>query len=136
MARPNKGLYHVEGLQSDPQSKRRLRGILSTISGERSVDEVCRELGIGKTHFAELRRRVLQGGIDAIAPRPVGRPSQMTTPATQETEALQQRIAELERENAILHTRLELSALPSLRETPSSKSRGSRPPAAERRAIP
>ena len=125
MARPNKGLGHVDSQPGDPQSKRRLCGILSTTGGQQSVDEVCKELGIRPTYFAELRGRALRGALAALAPRPVGRPPRR--PATSESEVmvLRQRIAELERENQILHARLDLAQVTTL-EVHGSKSAASR----------
>ena len=111
MARPNKGLGHVDRQSADPESKRRVCGILSTVSGQRSVDEVCRELGIGRTYFDELRRRTLQGALAAIAPRPVGRPPRRRGISESEVAALRARIVVLERENRILHAQLDLATL-------------------------
>jgi hypothetical protein len=144
MVRPNKGLDHVDGLEGDRQSKRRLRGILSTNSGLQPVDDVCGELGICPTYFADLRTRVLRASLDELAPRPVGRPPRRTTLSVQEVEAMRQRIADLEHEVALLHTRLELAAVAAMRETRQSKSPGRtmasahahRSAAAARRAVP
>ena len=124
MARPNKGLGHVDSQPGDPQSKRRVCGILSTVSGLRPVDEVCRELGIGRTYFDELRRRALQGALAAIAPRPVGRPPQTAT-AEPEVMALRAQVAVLQRENQILRAQLDLASVATL-ETRRSKSAASR----------
>ena len=99
-------------------------GILSTVSGLRPVDEVCRELGIGRTYFDELRRRMLQGALAAIAPRPVGRPPQRTATAESEV-ALRAQVAMLERENQILRAQLDLASVTTL-ETRGSKSAASR----------
>ena len=64
MARPNKGLGHVDGLKGDPENKWRLKVVLSTITEDLFVDEACEELAIGPTQFANLRRQVLQGFLD------------------------------------------------------------------------
>jgi len=128
MARPNKGLGHVDGLQGDPESKYRLKVVLATLTGEMLVDEAYDELGIGPTQFANLRKQVLQGALDALQPKPVGRPRRVTQRTEDEVEAMEQRIAELERDEAILRSRLELAILPLLRETRRPKSRGRTPP--------
>ncbi|MFN8827788.1 MAG: helix-turn-helix domain-containing protein, partial [Planctomycetota bacterium] len=39
-----------------------------------SVADACKELGVGPTQFANLREQMLQGALDALEPRPVGRP--------------------------------------------------------------
>ena len=144
MVRPSKGLGHVDGLPCELQSKQRMRVILSTISGQLRVDEGCRQLSIGPTHFDTLRRRFLLGGGAALAPRPIGRPRRTAMVSMEEVESLRERNAELEREVVVLRARLELAALGGLPETPRSKSRGrastlGRGPgsaAALRRAVP
>jgi hypothetical protein len=126
MVRPSKGLGHVDGLGLEQLTRQRLRVILSTIApsnGPLRVDEACRQLGIGPTYFDELRRRVLRGAGAAIAPRPMGRPRRLATSSV-EDQALQRRITDLEQENALLQTRLELAQLALMRETRRVKSRG------------
>lgn len=49
MARPNKGLGHVDGLKGDPEDKLRLKILLATVTGEMLVDEACDELELGPT---------------------------------------------------------------------------------------
>ena len=119
MARPNKGLDHIDGLQGDRTEKHRLRCILSTLLGLRSVAEVCIELAIGRTYFAMLRVRVLQACLDALAARPTGRPRRVPVEVQQEIAAMRQRIAELEQENRLLNARLELATLPLPRRSKS-----------------
>lgn len=115
MARPNKGLGHVDGLTGNRQTKERLRAVLSTLLGVQSVDEVCKELGIRRTHFQELRARALGGAMAALEPRPPGR-KPMPVPVTlADVHALQQRVGELEREVVLLRAQLELAlAMPEL----------------------
>lgn len=144
MARPNKGLGHVDQLPGDPQGKRRLRVILSTLSGQLSVAEACDELGIGPTYFAVLRTRVLRGALVALAPLPVGRPPRAAATVTEaEAEALRRQIVDLTRENTILRARMEVAESRVL-EIPRSKSaswpprpdRRPRAAAPQRRAVP
>jgi hypothetical protein len=136
MARPNKGLGHVDGLQGDPESKFRLKVVLATLSGEMFVDEAYEELGVGPTQFANLRKQVLQGALDALEPRPVGRPRRASQMTDDEVEAMQERIVELERDAKILRTRLELAVLPLLQEKPRPKSGAPKPPPPRRAAPP
>lgn len=130
MARPNKGLGHVDGLQGDPEDKWRLKVVLATLTGEMLVDEAYDELGIGPTQFASLRKQVLQGALDALQPKPVGRPRRVTARTEEEVEAMAQHIAELERDAAILRSRLELAILPLMQEKPGPKSGRRTPPSA------
>src|SRR5688572_2025280 len=134
MARPNKGASHVDGLIGTRESKRRAKTILQTVSGELSVSEACDEIGVGPTHFANLRTQALQHLLDGLQPLPVGRRPRVQ-PASGREVAQQQRIEELEHENAILRARLELALLLSQAEVRRSKSAGQasatpRPPGA------
>lgn len=123
MPRPNKGLGHVDGVQGDKETKWELKVILATLTGEMLVDEAYEELGIGPTQFANLRKQALQGAHDALLAKPVGRPRRVTTRTSEEVEALEDRIVELERDAAMLRSRLELAILPMLKEPRRSKSR-------------
>jgi hypothetical protein len=144
MARPNKGSAHVEKLLGDPQSKHRGQMIVSTIARERSVAEACQELQIGPSYFDELRTRFLQAGVTELAPRPVGRPQRSAAVSESDVVGLRQRVAELERENAILRAQAELAAVTHVAEAPRSKRhrgataarRGSRPAATRGRDLP
>jgi transposase-like protein len=97
-------LEHLEGSQ---RAKIRLKAILETLSGQRSIPEVCEELGIQESMFHRVRSEVLQTALDRLEPRPLGRPSLPATP-----QDLQ--VAELEAEN--LRLQLELKAAEVRRE--------------------
>ena len=132
MPRPNKGLGHVDGLQGDLESKWRLKVVLSTLTGEMLVDEAYEELGIGPTQFANLRKQVLQGALDSLQAKPVGRPRRVSTRTDEEVDAMERHIAELEHELTVLRSRLELAILPLLKGTkPRSKSRRQASPPGE-----
>lgn len=110
----------MDGLQGEAQPKQRLRCILSALFGLKSVAKACRELGIGPTYFRLLRIQVLQACLDALAPRPTGRPPLVPRAVRQELQEQRARIVELEREVQILRTQLELAAVTASRP----KSRG------------
>jgi len=123
MARPNKGLAHLDGLEGDEDSKDRLYAVLATLTGEMLVEEAYDELGVGPTQFANLRKRALQGALDALLPRPGGRPRNEVAVSLGEVEAMRERIAELEVYAAKLRAQLEIAMLPLLKEPRRSKSR-------------
>jgi hypothetical protein len=129
MARPNKGLGHIDNLRGEEDDKWRLRVILSTLTGELFMDEAYDELGVGPTQFANLRKQVLQGALDALQARPVGRPRRATSVSEDEVQAMRRRIAELERDAKIQRSRLELAILPLLGGRPRSKRGGGTKPA-------
>jgi hypothetical protein len=64
----------VDGLAGSALAKRRLRLILETVSGERSVAEACAELGISEAAFHKLRGRFLAESVGLLEPRSAGRP--------------------------------------------------------------
>jgi hypothetical protein len=123
MARPNKGLAHLDGLEGDEDRKDRLYAVLATLTGEMLVEEAYDELGVGPTQFANLRKRTLQGALDALLPRPGGRPRNEVAVSLEEVEAMRERIAELEVYAAKLRAQLEIAMLPLLKQPRRTKSR-------------
>jgi len=96
----------LEHLQGSERAKTRLKGILETLSAERTIPDVCDELGIGESMFHRVRSEVLQAGLDRLEPRPLGRPPQ---PPTEDAH-----VAELEAE--ILRLQMQLKAAEVRRE--------------------
>lgn len=101
------GTNLVEHLEGSERAKARLKAILETLSGQRSIPEVCEELGIQESMFHRVRSEVLQTALDRLEPRPLGRPPRQTSPQDV-------REAELEEEN--LRLQLELKAADVRRE--------------------
>ena len=100
--RPGEGVKHVERLAGDETGKHRLRVILETLSGERSIEQACAELGVSASRFHELRHEALQGALDALAPGAAGRPARQVD-ALAEAE----RARALERDKAELEVELQ-----------------------------
>ena len=101
------GTNLVEHLEGSERAKARLKAILETLSGERSIPAVCEELGIHESMFHRVRSEVLQTALDRLEPRPLGRPQQQQLPQDLH-------VVELEEENLRLH--LELKAAEVRRE--------------------
>jgi transposase-like protein len=101
------GVQLVEHLDGSERAKIRLKAILETLSGGRSIPEVCEELGIQESMFHRVRSEVLQTALDRLEPRPLGRPPQQQPPHDL-------RVAELEEEN--LRLQMELKAAEVRRE--------------------
>jgi hypothetical protein len=112
------GAKLVERLEGSQRAKARLKAILETLSGERSIPEVCEELGIQESMFHRVRSEVLQTALDRLEPRPLGRP-----PLPQLPQDLQ--AAELEAEN--LRLQLELKAAEVRRELAENLPRLAKP---------
>jgi hypothetical protein len=101
------GANLVERLEGSERAKTRLKAILETLSGQRSIPDACAELGIQESMFHRVRSEVLQTALDRLEPRPLGRPSQ--APPAEEL-----RLAEMEEEN--LRLQVELKAAEVRRE--------------------
>ena len=111
MGRPNKGVHHIDGCDGSELSKQRTKLILETITGERSVQSACDELGIQRARFAELRIKALQGAVDALEPGRPGRPRVHDPEQEQHDRELDAHIRTLERLLLISETKGLLSEL-------------------------
>ena len=127
MARPNKGVNHVDEIQGSKESKRRAKLILKTITGEMSVREACEQLGVGPTQFANLRTQALEGLVDSLGPKPAGRRPRVQVASPREVD-LAQRVADLEHENRLLRAQVEVAGLRRRQEAKHSKSPGAPTP--------
>jgi hypothetical protein len=111
----------VAHLDGSTTAKERMELILATITGQVSVVRAAKLLDISEAMLYKLRTRALQGGLEELEPKPVGRPSQRPSAAEQERAQLAARVAELERELAVQHVRLELAqTLPHVVRSDSS----------------
>lgn len=70
----------AEKLEGPDGAKRRLKVILETISGTKTIDEAATEIGVGAARFHELRKEALQGALAALEPKPAGRPRTVEEP--------------------------------------------------------
>ena len=93
--RPITGVKLIERLDGPRAVRRRVRVVLATIAGGLTIAQACAELGIGRTQFHALRWRVLEGALEALRPRPRGRPRAIERESLA-VQQLQARIRELE----------------------------------------
>ena len=73
MSRPTSGVKMLDPLPGSPEAKARLAAIIATISGEKSIPDVCRELGLGEARFHELRKEFLSGALGLLERQTAGR---------------------------------------------------------------
>ena len=73
--RPPKGAGLVEQLEGSEAAKERLKQILKTFTGELTVAEASRMLGIGEARFHALRCEMLEAATQALEPKAKGRPA-------------------------------------------------------------
>jgi hypothetical protein len=99
----------IDKLAASAAARERTEMILSTLGRQRSVEEACIRLGIGRTRFQDLRRRLLQAAVEALEERAAGRPRLARGPDDPERKALQGRVDELEGEVSRLKIELELA---------------------------
>jgi hypothetical protein len=112
------GANLLERLEGSERAKIRLKVILQTLSGQRTIPDACEELGIQESMFHRVRSEVLQTALNRLEPRPLGRPLRQQSPHDL-------RVAELEEENLRLH--VELKAAEVRRELAEKLPRLARP---------
>ena len=108
--RKPQGWKLIEGLGGDAQGKARLIAVLQTLAGERTVKDVCQELGIQQSRFFEMRTNWLHEARDLLSPKRVGRPphEQLVDP---QVRALEARISELQQQVAAAELRAKLAEM-------------------------
>jgi len=109
--RPPGGSRHVMPLTGAVEQKHRLRVVLDVMGGVMSVKRGCEVLAVSEARFHQLRHQVLQGALDALAPRRPGRPRASQPHDTAQVEELKRQVRELEMDlqAALVRTELALS---------------------------
>lgn len=74
MARTTDGPKHARKVEASARAQKRLQAILETLSGDKTVAEVCTELGINEARFHVIRKQALQAAAERLEPQPTGRP--------------------------------------------------------------
>ncbi len=109
--RPPRGAEHAERVAASAETKSRLKTILQTLSGEKSVEEACRELEVTETHFHRLREKALAGAAAALEPKAAGRPRTEPDRETSEMAALKAQVQELKLDLRAAQIREELAVV-------------------------
>ena len=99
----------VEALEGSEEAKERMRVIVETLAGHKSVQEACQKLGIGKSAFHEIRTESLQGALEKLEPKPRGRPRQEISGEQQDLERLRKENEQLKVRLQVAHVREELA---------------------------
>jgi hypothetical protein len=120
------GAQLVERLDGSEHAKGRLKVILETLSGHKTIPQACEELGIQESMFHKMRAQVLQTAVDRLEPRPAGRKPQLTSAESRRIEELEAELMQTRMDLKTTDIRRELAeALPRLgrrRESPGAKS--------------
>ena len=85
------GTKLLKKFHATDHAQSRMRAILQTMSGQKTIAEACEELDIGEAMFHRMRDRALAAGLQALEAKPMGRPRTATT-------AEASRVAELEQQ--------------------------------------
>jgi hypothetical protein len=94
----------ADRVTASEQARARMKVLLETITGDKTMDQACDALSIHKTQLFRLRTRMLEAAAASLEPQPIGRPPEAVPPQTA-------RIAELEAELNKLHVELQASRL-------------------------
>ena len=96
--RPPKGSELVEGLEGSGDAKARLKVAIETLMGSKTIGEACEELGVKEAMLHVLRTRALQGALEALEPKAMGRPRKEVSADPRLIEDLKEENERLQRE--------------------------------------
>ncbi len=97
MARPPNGPDMVDGTEGSPDAKARLKVILETIAGTKTIAEACGVLGMCEAAFFKLRTRVVQEAVEGLEPRKPGRKPRETSVDEAKIRGLESEVEKLRR---------------------------------------
>ena len=90
------------------QARERTKVMLLTLTGQWTVQDGCTRLGISRTRFQDLRRRMLEAAVSVFEHGRPGRPRQHGERRPGGVQELKRRISTLLLENRKLRAQLEL----------------------------
>lgn len=95
----------MRGTEKEDLARLRAEKIIRVQSGQMTVREAARQLGVSRKTYYKWEKRLLSRMVDALSEREVGRPGKVTD---QEKEALLKRNRELENEVLVLKQTLHI----------------------------
>jgi hypothetical protein len=99
----------VARTRAGSEARERTKVILLTLAGAWSVARGAERLGVGRTRFGVLRRRMLHGATAALEARAAGRPPHERAVEDEATTTLRGEVARLEHELGRLRVELDLA---------------------------
>jgi len=102
----------VDAVPASPDARERTKVIFSTLAQSCSVQAGCRRLGMERTRFQDLRRRLIRAAVESVQERAVGRPRKPVR-SLGRSRALQERIVRLEQELARARAELDIARSPA-----------------------
>ena len=109
MARTSNMNTLVEKVEASPQARERARVILTTLAKRCSVQAGCTRLGIRRTHFQDMRRRMIEAAVRALEDRPSGRPRIRVQQTCRQLAQLRRRLATMEMDLRRTQVELEIA---------------------------
>lgn len=95
------GTKLLKKFTASPRAQARMRAILETLSGQKTIPQACAELGMREAMFHRIRDQALAAGLGALEAKPMGRPRTATTAQPSRLAALEQEKKDLK---IALHT--------------------------------
>lgn len=123
--RPPLGVKLVDGLGGSKHARERLKVLLGTLVGTRTIESAAEELGIKRSRLHVIREEMLEAALGVLEPRPTGRPRKDSAGASPDAyralsrrcEELTARCEALEREATLSRVRERVhAAMPHLAE--------------------
>ena len=105
------GPESVDELPGSEMAKDRLKTLLQTMMGECRVIEACQHLSISEPRYHQLKHQMLAAALEALEPRPAGRPVRVPSEAEKEIEKLQNELRERETELNVATVREEIALI-------------------------
>jgi hypothetical protein len=99
----------VDRIPASPDARERTKVMLLTLSGPWSVRDGYECLGIGRTRFQDLRRRMIESAVQALERGPAGRPQRRPKGVCRERRELRRRVVALEHELRRTQTALDIA---------------------------
>jgi len=100
----------VAGLEGSAQSKKKLEVILETLAGL-PIAQACEILDLTEASIHRLREEALQGALQSLEPKPLGRPKKDRSVAPEAVEELQEKLEALSSELGIARVKEELQVV-------------------------
>ena len=109
--RTTSGSALVDHLEGSDVAQQRLKAILDTLGGRKTIVDASRELGISEPMFYKMRDSFLQGALGLLEPKKCGRKPHQTEPV--EVTQLRGEVERLQRELMGARVREDLALLGS-----------------------
>jgi len=126
--RPNHPAALLKNIAGSPEAKDRVLTILGSLCGTVDIQSAMARLGIGMTIFKRWRSIFLRCTVQALEPRPAGRPLRQVPPEWKRIRDLEREVHELKRDLKLTRLREELALIirgPATKKTlPKAKAAG------------